>query len=125
MNAPVAMMDKSFRIRLTRGQGLIQSIEHHLGIGGRGDFPANDAARKDVDDERYIDEAYSGSDIGEVGNPENVRSQRLELSVHFVFRTWQRWVALRCFHLSTRNTLNAHGFHEPNDCAACNYQAII
>src|SRR2546430_8422223 len=37
--------------------GLLECIEDEIGHQGRGDTPANDPARKDVDDEGDIDEA--------------------------------------------------------------------
>jgi len=56
-------------------KGLFQCVEHEAGVSGSGDAPTNDAAGIGVDHEGDVDEAGPGRDIGEVGDPERVRSR--------------------------------------------------
>lgn len=54
-------------------QGLLQGIEDQAGPHGNGSPPAQDPPGVSVDDERDIDHAGPGRDVGVVGNPEPVR----------------------------------------------------
>jgi hypothetical protein len=47
----------------------------------RGRLPADHIAREDVDDERYIDPAGMGLDVGQVGHPQAIRSRCAEVTV--------------------------------------------
>ena len=60
-------------------KGLLQCVEHEAGVSGSGDAPTNDAAGIGVDHEGDVDEAGPGRDVGEVGDPERVRSRGMEL----------------------------------------------
>src|SRR5512132_2542946 len=57
--------------------------------------PADDPAGIGIDDEGDVDEAGPGRDIGEVGEPKDVRPWRLELAVDVIQRAWRRLVADR------------------------------
>src|SRR5262245_45904142 len=54
------------------------------GAQRRGDAPADDAAREDVDDEGDVDEAGPGGDVREVCDPELVWPGRHEVTVNQV-----------------------------------------
>jgi hypothetical protein len=53
--------------------GLIERIEHEVGVQRGRNAPANDAPREDVDDKGDVDEAPPGRDIREVRHPEWIR----------------------------------------------------
>src|SRR3954463_7539111 len=57
--------------------------------------PAHDPAGVGVDHKGDVDKAGPGRDIGEVGEPENVRPWRLELAVDVIQRAWRGLVADR------------------------------
>ena len=46
--------------------GLVQGIEDKISHQGRGDAPADDASREDIDDERDIDKAPPGRNVREI-----------------------------------------------------------
>ena len=69
-------------------QGLLQRVQHEVGMSRSTDSPANDAPGIGVDDESEVDEAGPGADIGEVRQPEPVRRRRMELAVHMIERAW-------------------------------------
>jgi hypothetical protein len=52
---------------------LVQRIEDEVGRQGRGDAPPDDAARKDINDERDVHEATPRRDIREIRDPELIR----------------------------------------------------
>ena len=57
--------------------------------------PADDPAGIGIDDKGDVDEAGPGRDIGEVGEPKDVRPRRLELAVDVIQRAWRSLVADR------------------------------
>ena len=63
----------------------------------RNGTPAHDPAGIGVDDKRHVDEAGPGRDIGEVGEPQDIRPGRLELAVDVIQRAWRGLVADRGF----------------------------
>ena len=67
-------------------QGLLQGIEHKAGVSGPGDPPADDAARKGVNDEGDVDKSRPSRDVGEVADPQGVRARCFELAVDPVER---------------------------------------
>src|SRR3954463_12642884 len=64
-----------------RVQGLFQRVQHEVGVRRAGDTPADNTPRKDVDDEGDIDETGPRRDVGKVGHPQGVRTQRFELPI--------------------------------------------
>jgi hypothetical protein len=56
-----------------------------------------------VDDERHVDEARPGGDVGKVRDPQQVRARRPELAVDAVQRAWHGLVADRRPHASSAN----------------------
>jgi len=53
---------------------------------GRGDTPADNPPREDVDDERDVDEATPGCHICEIRHPELIRARRGEVAIDQVAR---------------------------------------
>ena len=85
---------------------LLQCVEDKARRSGAAGPPAHDPSGVDVDDERDINEAAPGGDIGEIGRPELVRPVGGELPIHLVQRTWHRFVADRGLHpLASDNPL--------------------
>jgi hypothetical protein len=65
---------------------LLECVQHEVRPQRRGDTPADNPARKDVDDEGHIDEAAPRGDIGEVRDPELIRSRRGKVAVDKIGR---------------------------------------
>src|SRR3984957_9124316 len=59
-------------------QGLLQRVEYEAGVCRARDPPAHDPAGIGIDHKGDVDKAGPGRDIGEVGEPENIRPWRLE-----------------------------------------------
>jgi hypothetical protein len=77
--APVAMVHKPAAMdRPPIVQCLLQRIEHEARMRRARGPPAHDPAGVGIDDEGDVDEAGPGRDIGEVGEPQDIRSWRLE-----------------------------------------------
>ena len=53
-------------------EGLLERIEGEVGTQRARHAPADDASRKDINDEGHVDEAAPGGDIGEVSYPQFV-----------------------------------------------------
>jgi hypothetical protein len=78
----------------TNVDGLLERIEHEVGRERRGDPPADNAPREDIDHERHIDEAAPRGDVVEVRHPELVRPRRGELAIDEIGRPHGRRVGL-------------------------------
>src|SRR5450631_990671 len=63
-----------------------ERIHHELRRHLRTHRPAHDTAREQVQDHRYVEPAFSGIDIGKVGNPFHVGRRRLEVALEQVCR---------------------------------------
>src|SRR4051812_46557637 len=61
-------------------EGLLQCIEHEARVCRAGDTPADDAAGVGIDDEGDIDKTTPGRHVCEVGDPEHIRTRRMELA---------------------------------------------
>ncbi len=72
---------------------LLERIEHEVGRQRRGDPPADDAPREDVDHERDVHEAAPGGDVGEVRHPELIRPRRGEVAIDEIGRPVGRRIA--------------------------------
>ena len=57
-------------------------LRRHLGLHR----PADDAAGEEVQDHSQIEPAFSGVDVGEVGNPFLIRCRGFELAIEYVAR---------------------------------------
>lgn len=75
-------------LRLTRVQGLLQSIEHEVGPHRATDTLTDDSAGENVGNEGCVHEALQGRDVGESADPPLVRPLRPELTVDAVERAW-------------------------------------
>ena len=64
--------------------GLLERVQDQRGPHRPGGAPAQDPPGVGVDDERDVDHARPGRDVGEVGDPEPVRGGRAELPPHQV-----------------------------------------
>src|SRR3954464_5434294 len=74
LHTAIAVMDEAAAPdRPALVQGLLQRVQHEAGVSRAGDTPADDAPRKDIDDEGDIDETGPRRDVGKVGHPQGVR----------------------------------------------------
>src|SRR5882757_4144631 len=78
-------------------QRLLQRVEHEAGVRRARDPPAHDPAGIGVDHKGDVDKAGPGRDVGEVGEPEDIRLWRLELAVDVIQRAWRGLVTDRGF----------------------------
>src|SRR5262245_9429389 len=67
-------------------QRLLKRIQDQVGVHRAVDAPADDAARKHIDDEGRIDEPRPGSHVGEIGYPELIRPSGSELALDQICR---------------------------------------
>ena len=96
--APVAVVHEPAAMDgLSVMQGLLQCVEHEAGVCRARHPPAHDPAGIGVDHKGDIDKAGPGRDIGEVGEPEDIRPWRLEVAVDVIQRAWRGLVADRGF----------------------------
>src|SRR5499426_3809907 len=86
--APVAMMNHAFRIG-TSPQRLLKRIQDQIRMHQAGDTPADDAARKHIDDESHVDEPCPGRDVCEIGDPELIRPNGGELALDQICRIFR------------------------------------
>jgi hypothetical protein len=106
-------------------KSLFERIQDEACMCCAADPPANDTAREDINDEGDIDKPCPGRDIGEIRNPEAVRSRCPEVPVHLVTRAWRGCVWHGRTHLlAASNTLKALILHQPFDRAACHIKAF-
>ena len=90
-------------------QGLLQSVEHKIGVRRSTVAPADDIAGIDVDHEGHIDEARPSDDISEFGDPEPIGRRTFELWIDLVDRTKRRRLIAdyRANRLTANNALKA------------------
>lgn len=60
---------------------MLEGVEDQVGRHPRRCPPAHDASGEDVEDERDVDRAGPGRDVGEVSDPQLVRTRGPELPV--------------------------------------------
>lgn len=70
-----------------RKQSLQSQVGRHAGLGG----PSHHTPREEVDHDRQVLPAFVGTDLGDVGHPDLVRTIDLELSVQGVGRNHGRF----------------------------------
>jgi hypothetical protein len=73
-------------------QSLLQRIKHEPRMRRTADTPADDPARKGIDDEGDINKASLGRDMSKVRDPQPVRRHRLEFPIDMILRTRRRLV---------------------------------
>src|SRR5215467_7476029 len=78
--APVTMMNHAFGVGASP-QRLLERIQDQVRMHRAGDTPADDAARKHIDDESHVDEPRPGRDVCEIGDPELIRPNGGELAL--------------------------------------------
>src|SRR3954453_4820545 len=124
--APVAVVHEPATMdRPPIMQGLLQRIEHEARMRRARGPPAHDPAGIGVDHEGDVDKAGPGRDIGEVGEPENVRPWRLELAVDVIQRAWRGLVADRGLDgFAADNPLQTHVPHQSRHRATGNIEAF-
>ena len=64
--------------------GHLQGVDDELGAEVVRDRPADDAARESVDHSRQVDLALGCRVLGDIADPEHIRSVDCELAVHEV-----------------------------------------
>jgi hypothetical protein len=126
LHAPVAVMDQAIVGAGPAGvDHLLKRIEHESRRGAGAGLPANDTARESVDDERDINEPGPGVDVGEVDDPERVRSCDLELAIDLVERAQSLGVAHgRYRSLPAAYPSQPHGPHQALDGAFGNLGSV-
>jgi hypothetical protein len=87
------MMDHVPRPTLTEGH--VQGIQNQLGSQMVCHRPADHLAAPDIHDDRQIEEARHGRNVGDVGDPQLVGAGGLEVAVHQIGRRPSLLVALR------------------------------
>ena len=115
------MMDQAFVIwRLSLPDCLLQCVEHELCLHrGRG-TPADNTTRKHIDHEGNVDRPGPRLHIGEVRNPQLVRTVCHEQPVHLVI-----WARLRCVRVrgddlfAPKHAFEAQIAHQPLYRASC------
>ena len=120
LRAAVAVVHQgSFTPRPARVQRLPQRVEHEVGLYRAVDSPADDVSGKDIDDEGHVHEALPGRDLGEIRNPQLVRSLGLEVPVDLIQRTRRLGVGYgRAHRLAAAHALQPVQFHQPLDGTA-------
>jgi hypothetical protein len=72
--------------RSAQAVGHLERVEDELGPHVRRELPADDRAAVAIEDERQVDEAVPGADVGQVGDPLLVRAGRREVALQEVAR---------------------------------------
>ena len=119
-NCPfVAVMDDTLGAG-TRPQRLLRRVEDQLRVHRARYAPTNDAASEHVDHEGDVDEPGPGRDIGEVGDPQLIRTAGLELPVDAVERPGCAVIAIVVRPFRPRTTpwrVQAHGSSGARPCS--------
>lgn len=76
----------------------LERIQHEIGGQRRGDTPADDPTRKEVDHKGDVDDTAPRGDVGEIQDPELVRAHRGEVTIGeiSVLRRSRTSVLCRC-----------------------------
>ena len=91
--ASITVMDEAIAGRgAARMQGLLEGIEHEGRMRGSALSPTDDPPREHVDHEGDVDEAGPSRHVGEIRDPEPVRTGRPEVPIDKVARTRRRLV---------------------------------
>src|SRR4051794_37962438 len=100
-------------------QGLLQRVQHEAGVRRAGDTPADNAPRKNVDDEGDIDKTGPCRDVGKIGHPQGVRARRIELPIDAIKRTRGRRIAdCGADPFARHHALQTHRAHQARYSAA-------
>jgi hypothetical protein len=103
---------------------LLERVGGEVGAQRGGAPPADDASGVDVHDERDVDPARPGRDVGQVGDPQPVRRRRPELPLHEVLRAAAGWRDGGALDLAADRAEQAELAHQPFDLAARHQVAL-
>ena len=81
--------------RPTLAEGHVQGVQNQLGSQMVRHRPTDDPAAPDIHDDRQVEEARRGRDIGDIRDPQPVWTVRLEVAVDQIGRGSGVFVALR------------------------------
>ena len=128
LGAAIAVMDQAVgRVVAAVVDRLVEGIEDEICPQRAGHPPPDDAARKDVDDERDVDKAAPRRDVREVGDPELIRPRRREVPIDEIDaadRPPSR-TASSSIHARPRDRAGEpHRPHQPTDAAARRAQML-
>lgn len=107
-------------------QCLFQRVAHESGVRPARGAPVPDPAGTGVGGEGDVDKAGPGRDIGQVGEPQNVRPWRLELSIDVIQQVMaRRFVADRSLDgFAADPPLQTHVPHQSRHGATGNIEAF-
>ena len=123
--APIAVMDQPSPRRFCRGglEGLLESLQWQcLSAEAGGHCPADDPSRENVCDERGVAEPGRDPDVGDVSDPELIRSGSREVPLDQIRTTVQATSRARREHLSTTAyPAQTSSFHQPSGLVAADF----
>lgn len=123
--AQATVMDQAAFCGSAFVRSLLKCVEHEVGSRAGRNFPADDPARIHVDDEGHEDEALPSPNLGEVRDPQRVRTFSSEQPVDLIPWTRQRLVAVRRLDgLAPNHASQAKSSHQSLHCAACHPPAF-
>ena len=104
---------------------LFERVEHELRARGLARPPADDTPGEHVDDERHVDHARPGRDVGKVAHPQPIGPVSGEPPVHPVQRTRRGFVANRCLHTpSSAHSFETQPVHQSRHSVAADLEAL-
>ena len=129
LNSAVGVVDQSGHVlagALPFPQAHVQCVESEIGAHAPGDLPAHDTAAEHVQDERGVDPAGVGANVGQIRDPELVRRGRFEAPLHQVQRPLRlRTVAeRRAAGPIAADPLDPFLPHQPLDRAASHFHTL-
>src|SRR5438270_11767306 len=108
-----------------RPQRHLQGVEGEIGAKRAGGLPADDAPAEDVDHEGDVHPPGVGLHVGEIGDPEMVRSDCSKLTVDEISRTLACRLGPGGVHLlATHDAAAAETAHQPLNRAAGHVNAL-
>ena len=119
------MVHQPLQTLVAQGGGHVEGGQCQVGaqVGGRA--PAHDAAGVDVDYEGHVAEAHPGGDVGEIGDPQLVRTLGPEAALHEVLSSLGGGVRDGCPPArGALHTGDAQGLHQPLDPITPNADAL-
>ena len=87
LHAAVAVMDQAGQVEAGAAaveHGHLERVDREIGAQRPGGLPADDHPGEHVDDERDVDPAGVGLDVGQIGDPQPVRGRRPELALNHI-----------------------------------------
>src|SRR5664279_2570409 len=126
LRTPVRMMNQAaVPLWLTRPERLFQGVEYEVRSHRTADPPAHDAPGEHIDHEGHVQPALPSRHIGEIRNPQLVRSLGPELAMDVIQRTGRLVVTdRRAHHLAAHHAAQALPPHQPLDGAPRHRHAL-